>query len=82
MMKKEYTKPMAIVEDFSLQTSIAAGCKETAPLPTEGQCGYPIPGIGNVFVSGVAGCTYTAQDGAYNSPCYHVPSQDNILFNS
>ena len=81
-MKKEYSKPMAFVEDFSLQTSIAAGCDIPAPLPTKDECGYPIPGIGNVFVSGANGCTYTAQDGAFNAPCYHVPAEDKNLFNS
>lgn len=81
-MKKEYSKPMAFVEDFSLQTSIAAGCQKVTSTQAENQCGYLVPGIGNVFVDGVEGCFYKAQDGAYNSPCYHVPQTDNVLFNS
>ena len=80
-MKKEYSKPMAFVEDFSLQTSIAAGCAVAAPLPSEGLCGYPVGGR-VLFVDEIELCTTKAQDGTYNSPCYHVPQPDNVLFNS
>ena len=80
-MKKEYSKPMAIVEDFSLQTSIAAGCDNTAPLPTQGICGYPLRSGDTIFTEDIDGCKYKNPDG-YNGICYHNPSDDTNLFNS
>ena len=80
-MKKIYTKPMVIVEHFSLMTNIAAGCELDTPLPSsEAACGYPTRG-GIVFVEGTE-CTSVPQDGMYNGFCYHNPGDNNNLFNS
>lgn len=82
-MKKEYSKPMAFVEDFSLQTSIAAGCELKTTLSTkDSSCGYPIRG-GIVFVSGTQ-CTTEgySTESLYNGFCYHVPNENSNLFNS
>ena len=79
-MKRIYKKPVVIIEDFSLQTSIAAGCKFKTDLPTEGQCGYPTRN-GVVFVSTITGCDYHTPD-TNDSLCYHVPNEDYDIFNS
>lgn len=80
-MKKPYSKPLVFIEDFSLQTSIAAGCELITPMPTsDDKCGFPMQGA-VVFVEG-AQCTYKPQEGAYNGFCYHVPAENTNLFNS
>ena len=80
-MKKTYTKPEIFFEDFSLSSSIAAGCELDTPLPSyEQNCGYPIKG-GVVFLQGTQ-CTTYPQDGTYNGFCYHVSADDSNIFNS
>ncbi len=83
-MKREYTKPLIMFEDFSLSTNIAAGCGLKTQLPSpnmEYGCGYQIRGA-VVFITEANGCTYVEADGDYNGICYHVPTDDNNLFNS
>ena len=89
-MKKAYTKPQIMFEDFSLSTSIALGCEfESYNNAGQGECGYfdgstPAP----VFVqSGVGGCVYGAPnkqwgEGDYNKVCYDIPSESYNLFTS
>ena len=80
-MKKVYSKPMIFIEDFSLHTSIAAGCELDTPLPSfEELCGYPMRGA-IIFVDGTQ-CESTPQYPPYNEVCYHNPSDLNNLFNS
>lgn len=80
-MKKPYNKPEILFEDFSLSSSITAGCDLDTPLPSyEQNCGYPTRG-GTVFVDG-AQCTTTPQDGMFEGFCYHNPTDMNNLFNS
>ena len=79
-MKKADTKPEIIFDDFSLATTIAAGCAVHNNLPSKSTCGYEYrPGL-NVFVdSGV--CNVEQPDG-WNGFCYHIPLDSNNLFNS
>lgn len=80
-MKREYTKPIVVFEDFSMSKNIAAGCELDTPMPSyEQACGYPTKS-GIVFVEGTQCDTYP-QDGLHNGFCYHVPSDNNNLFNS
>lgn len=80
-MKKAYVKPYIVFEDFSMSTNIAGDCELDTPEPSSAQsCGYPIKGS-VVFVEG-AQCTYKPQGGVYNGYCYHVPTENNNLFNS
>lgn len=80
-MKKEYVKPIVVFEDFSMSKNIAAGCELDTPLPSSVDgCGYPTRG-GNVFLEGTQ-CDVYPQDGMYNGFCYHVPYENNNLFNS
>lgn len=79
-MKKTYSKPEILFEDFSLSTSIAAGCEYTNGLHAQGDCGYETRD-GIVFVIGVSGCKYTQPD-TNDSLCYHVPNEYNNIFSS
>lgn len=82
-MKKTYTKPEILFEDFSLSTSITAGCDLDTPMPSyEENCGYPMQGGKIVFVDGIQACTYKPQGGVYNGFCYHNPTDQTNLFNS
>lgn len=69
-MKKEYKKPIIVFENFSLSTSIAAGCS----VPSDSPDLY-IPGI-NKFAF-TLDCGYDVTGGVggdtqYEGICYHV----------
>lgn len=83
-MKKAYLKPEIVFEDFSLSTSIAAGCEVIVPTPHSGTCGYAYEGGGGdtIFVTDVTGCGIKIDDDSNNGFCYHVPIESNSLFNS
>lgn len=82
IMKKTYSKPEILFEDFSLSTSITAGCELKTPLPSyEENCAYPTQG-GMLFTDQVQACGKTPPGGVYNGACYHVPADTNNLFNS
>lgn len=84
-MKKVYRKPEISFEDFSLTTNIAAGCGFDTNLPVQNSCGVDMGGGMIVFVDGVYGCTTKVQlgdDGTWNGMCYHVPIENNNVFNS
>lgn len=78
-MKKAYTKPEIIFDDFSLATTIAAGCAVQTNTPSWNMCGYSFGGQ-NLFLSGIAACTNQVEDGDWG--CYHVPTDTTKLFNS
>lgn len=81
-MRKVYSKPDIIFEDFSLSTSIAAGCETKTNTPSQDKCGFRF-GAYMAFVAGVEACTMPVADGSINDGfCYHVPSAENNLFNS
>lgn len=81
-MKKIYTKPEIIFEDFSLSTNIAGDCELDTSLQSPDECGYQLRTGEIVFLSKETGCDTVPVDGAYNGYCYHVPTEDNNLFNS
>ena len=88
-MRKAYSKPEIVFEDFTLSTGIAAGC-EIVTNQEMYKCTYQV-GRGsntkNVFTSDFCewseGVIYEA-DGtpSYNGVCYHVPIESNNLFTS
>ena len=83
-MKKVYKKPNIIFEDFTLSTSIAAGCERKANNVMY-SCEYFDNDLGyTIFTGSISKCTLTPQDGGdeYNGICYHVPVESNNLFNS
>lgn len=83
-MKKVYSKPEIMFESFAASTDIAAGCeaKTNTPNNLDG-CGYKPEGVTySIFMTGMHGCDREYGDGAYNGICYHVPTENNNLFNS
>ena len=79
-MKKAYTKPEIIFDDFSLATTIAAGCAKRFTAAAKDSCGI-VFGAGMLFTNDMGGCTIKAEvdDGGY---CYHVPADGMNLFTS
>lgn len=82
-MKKVYSKPEIMFEDFSLSTNIAGDCEEKTKLLSRNEygCGYPLRN-GKVVFTDEYGCTTTPDDGPNNNLCYHVPEGSYNLFNS
>ena len=80
-MKKKYEKPMILIENFSLSTTIAGDCEVKTNTPSLDQCGY-VEEDGRftqeIFVMGV--CATTAPEG-HNGICYHT-FEANSIFNS
>ena len=83
-MKKAYVKPEIAFFDFTLSTSIAAGCEEKTNLQSQGDCGFrPDPRWPDViFDAGITDCTQTPAGSGYDTLCYHVPTESYNLFNS
>ena len=82
-MKKVYSKPEIIFEDFTLSTSIAS-CDVQANSAIY-QCAVEfVPGVGFLFDSTEYGCNMLIEDGSedYNGICYHNPTPSNNVFNS
>ena len=89
-MKREYSKPQIIFEDFALCQSIAADCSYTTnavPSFEEVGCGIdldPSPKeTGDiVFIESIS-CDFVQQNGDYNRVCYHTFEEGYAtLFNS
>lgn len=77
-MKKTYSKPDIVFEDFSLSTSIAAGCEFKAN-HNDGDCGFKFGGY-LVFLDGI--CKDNPVLDGWNGICYHNPSDDKNVFTS
>lgn len=83
-MKKQYTKPVIIFEDFSLSTSVSAGCEEQPENSMDfNSCGI-IFGEDIIFVSGLNGCKVQVVEGSASADgtCYHNPSDEKNIFTS
>lgn len=88
-MKKTYTKPEIVFENFSLSTHVAGDCETRTNTQTEGSCGYGMRGY-TLFAYNMSFCDTSenvgvASDGSpiYNdSICYHNPFDPGNLFNS
>ena len=87
-MKKVYSKPEIMFEDFTLSTSIAGGCEHQDVTPTTSQTGCGLNfGPDVIFVAGVCSTAegvepYGPDDGVYNGICYHVPGSYGNIFAS
>ena len=86
-MKKKYTKPQIIIEDFSLVTNIAANCEGKVNNASKGTCA--VIGTGDIYMfdGNVSQCDYKPEDlggeaDEWDGFCYHVPTEYNNLFNS
>lgn len=81
-MKKTYSKPEIVFEDFTISTAIAGPCGNPTGTPSKDQCGYDMGGM-IIFVTGVTGCETVIADGSMGDGlCYNIPSAGNNLFNS
>lgn len=83
-MKKRYTAPEILFEDFSISTNIAAGCEEKSNLPSYNSCGLKW-GKKTLFTDELAVCTTkfsAVEDSPFDGLCYHNPNSDYNLFNS
>ncbi|MBE5956523.1 MAG: hypothetical protein E7253_08725 [Lachnospiraceae bacterium] len=87
-MKKEYTKPVIILENFSMTQSIAHNCGEAldfdlATLKYKSTCGWD-DGSGNIiFTSSNSGCAFPDDtDSPEDLVCYNNPSGGYNIFNS
>lgn len=86
-MKKNYTKPMILIETFTLCTNIATNCEKPYTLSGLYECGIPDEnGYGDTLFSfDVESDCNVEGDGdkdMYDGFCYHIPSETNQLFNS
>jgi hypothetical protein len=87
-MKKAYSKPDIVFEDFSLSTNIAAGCEEK-PFGHSDQCGVKW-GKKIIFTLTMTNCGTKIVEGQesgadadeYNKLCYHNPYESYNVFYS
>ena len=81
-MKKEYSKPNVIFEDFSLSTSVSLNCEVDVNF-ARGSCGRisVSPGV-YIFTADMTGCTTGYKREEHNGVCYHNPTETNNMFNS
>jgi hypothetical protein len=80
-MKKRYSKPDLVFENFSLSTSIAAPCALRVPDGVErvGQGGIAA-GMFAVFQNSTQGCNLIVKSGVWDGYCYHNPVEFNNIF--
>lgn len=82
-MKKAYTKPEIVFEDFSLSTNIAAGCEFPSQIHAKDSCGFYFEGVGFIFITEESGCVdREIETGVFSGICYHVPTEDSNVFSS
>jgi hypothetical protein len=82
MMKKQYSAPDIFFEEFSLSTSIAAGCEEK-PFNQTSDCGVQGPKGQTLFSTEINGCKKKVISGSAeaNGLCYHNPYDNyNVFF--
>ena len=80
-MRKAYVKPEIMFESFTLSTNIAAGCEYKNGLHARGYCGYETRTGDIIFTDDAQGCVYKKVDNN-DALCYHVPNENNNIFNS
>lgn len=85
-MKKKYSKPDILFENFSLSTSVAANCsikdQNGATLVGPGAIEVLVAGMQKfvIFQNDTQGCSWYEEDGEWNGFCYHNPGEFNMLF--
>lgn len=80
-MKREYKKPVLVVESFQLDAALAASCSSQGYIPInygENNCTYD---NGQFFNGNNCQFDLTGPDGDGNdTPCYHGPAVANETF--
>lgn len=84
-MKKAYSKPQIMFDDFTLSTNIAGDCDVKTNTFGNNTCGMDFSGL-KVFLDTMGGCdhkiTSDGGDGEFAGICYHVFTTGENLFNS
>ena len=83
-MKKLYTKPMFVMETFTVMQSSARDCSDSIPqdqltLADIATCCWDLGGGTTVFV---AGSTCVLDGEQMGFACYNNPSEGNYIFRS
>ena len=85
-MKKLYTKPEIMFENFTLSTNIAGDCNVKTNTPSAMQCAVSyddeFAGKVNVFISDIQACEWHEGVNIATGICYNTPSDGMNLFNS
>lgn len=86
-MKKTYSKPDIVFENFAMSTNIAGDCESFVGNPAKGTCAVIGSGDIYMFSTAVSQCDYTPEGmggkaDEWDGFCYHVPTEYNNLFNS
>lgn len=86
-MKKIYSKPEILFENFSVNTNIAGDCESIVGNPSKGICAVLGTGDIAMFSGTITACDYKPEDmggkdDEWDGFCYHVPTEYNNLFNS
>ncbi len=88
-MKKAYTKPGIVFDNFELSQSIAGSC-EYISNQAYGTCGVFVEGFNETIFTSTTNCNRTPANEAdktpgninYNGVCYDVPAPDSNVFSS
>lgn len=89
-MKKNYIKPIILFEDFTRSTNLSTACEIKVNTQEQFSCGIQFEGSGDfdlgfsftIFTDEAAGICNMEPSGELDQVCYHVPYEDNNLFNS
>ncbi len=88
-MKKVYTKPEIIFENFSMSTNIAGDCEKIVGSPSKDSCGVggsaPFTNLfSNIDLTSATACHIPGDKNYedYDGFCYYNPSDNYELFNS
>lgn len=84
-MKKEYKKPMIVIEEFSLSQTVARKCSESISkddvnLGDINICGWVIADGVIAFVEGEGVCQMNGEE--ITGMCYNNPGEGNYIFDS
>ena len=86
-MKKTYSTPVILFENFTTSTSIATNCEGIVGNPSKGSCAVLGTGGIAVFDGSISACEYTSTElgqgeDQWDGACYHVSTEGDSLFNS
>ena len=84
-MKGNYTKPMLVMEMFSLMRGTSRDCMDSIPqgkvnFGDPNQCGWDVGGGTIFFVEGGKACTDNGEGIA--GACYNNPGEGSYIFRS
>lgn len=85
-MKKEYTKPIVVVEHFSIVYTAARDCWDSIPQDqvnlSDHPCGWDMGPDFILFDTSVVGRTCTVDGEMMGMVCYNNPGEGQLMFRS